>query len=74
MGDDGHECCACASQRSQEGVWSGLPPGFEVAPNDADVRGVVGLCAWSSQAMVLADGQAVWTGYWGRHAAAKSGA
>jgi hypothetical protein len=72
IGDDGHECGASA--RTQLGIWTALPPGFEVAPDEAEVREVCRMFAWSTQALVLANGDAVWTAYWGRHAASKAGA
>ena len=71
IGDEGHECGASA--RTQLDAWSPLPPGFEVAPDGADTRHVCRAHAWSTQALVLANGDAVWTGYWGRHATSKAG-
>ena len=72
IGDEGHECGASA--RTQLGTWTALPPGFEVAPDEGCVREVCRMFAWSTQALVLANGDAVWTAYWGRHAASKAGA
>ena len=72
IGDEGHECGA--SGRTQLDTWSPLPPGFEVAPDGLDTRHVCRVHAWSTQALVLANGDAVWTGYWGRHTTSKAGA
>ena len=72
IGDEGHECGASA--RTQLDTWSPLPPGFEVAPDGLDTRHVCRVHAWSTQALVLANGDAVWTGYWGRHTTSKAGA
>jgi len=38
-----------------------VPLGFEIAPNDADCREVIGAYGWSTHAMVLADGASIWT-------------
>jgi hypothetical protein len=50
IGDAGHECGASA--RTQLGAWAALPPGFEVAPDTRETRGVCGGQAWSTHAMV----------------------
>lgn len=71
IGDDGHECGASA--RTQLGDWTPMPPGFEVAPDDHDAREMCRAYAWSTQALVLANGDAVWTGYWGHHTTSKAG-
>ena len=47
--------------------WMALPPGWELAPNDADTIAVIAAHGWSTNCVVAADGSA-WASANGRHA------